>query len=146
MQRRICVRAPLKIQILSFRRRPESSIFNQLDTGLRRCDELLEVPHREILVRPLGTLLPIAVIRFAPITVPFNPDSSLAIELSQNHWVVGRVLTRHVGLKPNLRSNGLFGFNLKTAVATPLMLRYTLLRKALSTNGVVTVLVGDRSP
>ncbi len=29
----------------------------------------------------------------------------------------------------------------KTAVATPLMLRYTLLRKALSTNGVVTNLV-----
>jgi hypothetical protein len=31
--------------------------------------------------------------------------------------------------------------NLKTAVATPLMLRYTLLRKALSTNGVVSSLV-----
>ena len=28
---------------------------------------------------------------------------------------------------------------LKTAVATPLMLRYTLLRKALSTNGVVSI-------
>ena len=37
-------------------------------------------------------------------------------------------------------------FILKTAVATPLMLRYTLLRKALSTNGVVTVLVRSRSP
>ncbi|MCR4303620.1 MAG: hypothetical protein NUV63_05255, partial [Gallionella sp.] len=36
-------RAPLKIQISSFRRRPESSIFNKLDTGLRRCDEFLEV-------------------------------------------------------------------------------------------------------
>jgi hypothetical protein len=30
---------------------------------------------------------------------------------------------------------------LETAVATPLMLRYTLLRKALSTNGVVSSLV-----
>jgi hypothetical protein len=29
---------------LVIRRRPESSVFNQLDTGLRRCDELLEVP------------------------------------------------------------------------------------------------------
>ena len=32
-----------KNSILSFRRRPESSVFNQLDTGLRRCDEFLEV-------------------------------------------------------------------------------------------------------
>jgi hypothetical protein len=24
----------------SFRRRPESSVFNKLDTGLRRCDEI----------------------------------------------------------------------------------------------------------
>jgi hypothetical protein len=35
---------------------------------------------------------------------------------------------------------------LKTAVATPPMLRYTLLRKALSTNGMVTNLVSGRSP
>ena len=35
---------------------------------------------------------------------------------------------------------------LETAVATPLMLRYTLLRKALSTNGVVSNWVGGRSP
>jgi hypothetical protein len=34
---------------------------------------------------------------------------------------------------------------LKTAVATPLMLRYALLRKALSTNGVVSNLVIVRS-
>jgi hypothetical protein len=26
--------------VLSFRRKPESSVFNELDTGLRRCDEL----------------------------------------------------------------------------------------------------------
>jgi hypothetical protein len=37
------------------------------------------------------------------------------------------------------------GVNLETAVATPLMLRYTLLRKALSTNGVVSSLVRGRS-
>ena len=36
--------------------------------------------------------------------------------------------------------------NLKTAVATPLMLRYTLLRKALSTNGVVSNWMDGRSP
>ena len=35
---------------------------------------------------------------------------------------------------------------LKTAVTTPLMLRYTLLRKALSTNGVATRWVRSRSP
>src|SRR3989338_3212715 len=42
------LREPLKIPSSSFRRRPESSIFNRLDTGLRRCDEFLEVPliHR----------------------------------------------------------------------------------------------------
>jgi hypothetical protein len=34
-----------------------------------------------------------------------NPDCSLAAGASQNQGVVGRVLTRHVGLKPDLRSN-----------------------------------------
>ena len=46
--------------------------------------------------------------------LPFNPDS----EVMQNRGLVGRVLTRHarsepvevVGLKPDLRPNGLFGF------------------------------------
>ena len=40
----------------------------------------------------------------------FNPDSSLALEVLQNQWVVGRVLTRHVGLKPDLHPNRLSGF------------------------------------
>jgi hypothetical protein len=48
---------------------------------------------------------------------PFNPDSSLAIAALQNQWVVGRVLTRHVGLKPDLHPNELFGFNLPSATA-----------------------------
>jgi hypothetical protein len=39
----------------------------------------------------------------------------------------------------------LFNLLIETAVATPLMLRYTLLRKALSTNGVVSSLVRGRS-
>ena len=43
----------------------------------------------------------------------FNPDSSLAIEAIQNQGVVGRVLTRHVGLKPDLRSNEQSGLNLQ---------------------------------
>ena len=38
---------------------------------------------------------------------PINSDSSLAIEPLQNQRAVGRVLTRHVGLKPDLRPNGL---------------------------------------
>ena len=40
-----------------------------------------------------------------------NPDNSLAIDAIQNQGVVGRVLTRHVGLKPDLRPNGLSGIN-----------------------------------
>jgi hypothetical protein len=56
----------------------------------------------------------------------FNPDSPLGFEVSQNQGVVGRDLSRQVGLalhshstkpqaasrwlKPDLRSNGLFGF------------------------------------
>jgi hypothetical protein len=32
-----------KIRVSSFRRRPESSVLNQLDTGFRRCNELVEV-------------------------------------------------------------------------------------------------------
>ncbi|MDP2785946.1 MAG: hypothetical protein Q8O38_15340 [Sulfurimicrobium sp.] len=40
----------------------------------------------------------------------FNPDCSLGVESSQNQGVVGRVLTRHIGLKPDLRPNGLSGF------------------------------------
>ena len=50
-----------------------------------------------------------------------NPDSSLAIGVLKNQWVVGRVLTRplrqaqdrHVGLKPDLRPNGLSGMKQK---------------------------------
>ena len=56
------MRASLKIHISSFRRKPESSIFNQLDTGLRRCDEFLEVPmkcafHLRHLVLGISVLL-----------------------------------------------------------------------------------------
>jgi hypothetical protein len=59
-------------------------------------------------------------------TTIFNPDSPLGFEVSQNQGVVGRDLSRQVGLalhshstkpqaasrwlKPDLRSNGLFGF------------------------------------
>jgi len=39
---------------------------------------------------------------------------SIAIDAIQNQRVVGRVLTRHVGLKPDLRSNGLSGLKRKT--------------------------------
>ena len=38
-----------------------------------------------------------------------NPDCSLEILASQNQQVVGRVSTRHVGINPDLRFNGLFG-------------------------------------
>ncbi|MFA7240548.1 MAG: hypothetical protein WC091_10575 [Sulfuricellaceae bacterium] len=41
----------------------------------------------------------------------------LALEVLQNQWVVGRVLTRHVGLKPDLRPNGLSG--LKVPASEP---------------------------
>jgi len=37
------------------------------------------------------------------------PDNPLALEALQNQWVVGWVLTRHVGLKPDLRPNRLLG-------------------------------------
>jgi hypothetical protein len=37
------------------------------------------------------------------------PDCPLAVGASQNQRVVGRVLTRHVGLKPDLRPNGQSG-------------------------------------
>ena len=43
---------PLEIHISSFRRRPESSVFKGLDTGLRRCDEFLEVPLNRRLLQP----------------------------------------------------------------------------------------------
>ena len=36
---------PLKIYISSFWRRPESSVFKGLDTGLRGCDEFLEMSY-----------------------------------------------------------------------------------------------------
>ena len=38
-----------------------------------------------------------------------NPNNPLNIEMSQNQGVVGRVSTRHVGLKSDLRSNELSG-------------------------------------
>ena len=37
------------------------------------------------------------------------PNSSLDEPAMRNQGVVGRVLTRHVGLKPDLRPNGLSG-------------------------------------
>ncbi|MDP1634796.1 MAG: hypothetical protein Q8L69_08945, partial [Gallionellaceae bacterium] len=54
------------------------------------------------------------------------PDNSLALEVLQNQWVVGRVLTRHVGLKPDLRSdNGQSGFNETVKPALALSLHST---------------------
>ena len=46
------------------------------------------------------------------------PDSSLATGALQNQCVVGRVLTRHVGLKPDLRSNGLSGIIMEGLMRT----------------------------
>ena len=40
-----------------------------------------------------------------------NPDCPLDFWVSQNQGVVGRVLSRHVGLKPDLRSKGQSGIN-----------------------------------
>jgi len=33
------------------------------------------------------------------------PANRLAVEVLQNQWIIGRVLTRHVGLKPDLKDN-----------------------------------------
>lgn len=38
-----------------------------------------------------------------------NQDCSLAIEPTENQWAAGRASARPVGLKPDLRSNELFG-------------------------------------
>ncbi|MDP2805409.1 MAG: primosomal protein N' [Gallionellaceae bacterium] len=43
-------------------------------------------------------------------TAGFNPDSSLDFEKNKNQENVGRVSTRHVGLKSDQRSNGKSGF------------------------------------
>ena len=42
-----------------------------------------------------------------------KPNSSLDKPAMRNQGVVGRVLTRHVGLKPDLRSNEQSGLNLQ---------------------------------
>jgi len=47
----------------------------------------------------------------------FNPNSSLDEPAMRNQGVVGRVLTRHVGLKPDLRSNELSGFNARISAS-----------------------------
>lgn len=50
------LRTPLNIQISSFRRRPESSIFIRLGNGFRRCGEFLEVPFKSPNKLSLGML------------------------------------------------------------------------------------------
>src|SRR3990167_1929985 len=47
-----------------------------------------------------------------------NPNSSLDEPAMRNQGVVGRVLTRHVGLKPDLRSNELSGISTTVTFAT----------------------------
>ena len=52
------------------------------------------------------------------LSLPKGHWLTCALDALQNQWVVGRALTRHVGLKPDLRPNGLSGFIRPTASET----------------------------
>ncbi|TXT23339.1 MAG: hypothetical protein FD134_2186 [Gallionellaceae bacterium] len=111
--KRTDIRALLKILVLSFRRRPESSIFNKLDTGFCRCDEFLEVPinkkgsrgclfcslryNRQAATRFLNSLVRVSISILSPISQNAATGSSIPVLILAGFITLPEVSPRTAG-------------------------------------------------
>lgn len=104
-------RATQKTQLPSFRRRPESSILKRLDTGLRRCDDFLEMPYKQQFWDKIsGDALSLQATAETIFDFAVNAGTGTAAKLAQ--IVVGTVADGNIGPvtqeKPNALDEAVF--------------------------------------